>query len=91
MNMLINVKRGRYTMPTLRDIASRSGVSLSTVSRVMNGHPSVAPGLVTKVLETAAELGYEKTPRNNEKQTLAVLVTWPSTFCPTKHILLGAS
>ncbi len=79
MNMLINVKRGRYTMPTLRDIASRSGVSLSTVSRVMNGHPSVAPGLVTKVLETAAELGYEKTPRNNEKQTLAVLVTWPST------------
>lgn len=66
-------------MPTLRDIAAQSGVSLSTVSRVMNGHPSVDPELATRVLETASELGYKKTTRNNEKQTLAVLVTWPST------------
>ena len=66
-------------MATLRDIALQSGVSLATVSRVMNGHPSVDPELATRVLQTASELGYEKPTRNIEKQTLAVLVTWPST------------
>jgi LacI family transcriptional regulator len=28
---------------TVRDIAARSGVSIATVSRVLNGHPSVSP------------------------------------------------
>jgi len=79
MNMIRDVRKESTSMPTLRDIASRSGVSLATVSRVMNGNPSVAPELVTRVLETAAELGYKKTSGNNQKQTLAALVTWPST------------
>lgn len=66
-------------MATLRDIAVRSGVSLSTVSRVLNGHQSVDSTVAAKVLNIASELGYEKNTRKNEKQTLAVLVTWPST------------
>ena len=66
-------------MATLRDIATRSGTSLATVSRVLNGHQSVDPTLAARVLDTASELGYIRNIRNNEKQTIAVLVTWPST------------
>lgn len=67
-------------MATLRDIAARAGTSLATVSRVLNGHPSVDPTLAAKVLRTASELGYTRNNRRkNEKQTIAVLVTWPST------------
>lgn len=66
-------------MTTLRDIAKVADVSLATVSRVLNGKQSVAPALASKVLDAAEELGYEKSVRKNEKQTLAVLVTWPST------------
>lgn len=66
-------------MPTLRDIAARSGTSLATVSRVLNGHQTVNASVAARVLEVATELGYEKSSRNKLKQTLAVLVTWPST------------
>ncbi len=66
-------------MATMRDIATRSGVSLATVSRVLNGHQTVNADVAARVLEVASELGYEKISRKNEKQTLAVLVTWPST------------
>ena len=67
-------------MATLRDIAARAGTSLATVSRVLNGHPSVDPILATRVFDAASELGYTKNNhRKNKKQTIAVLVTWPST------------
>lgn len=65
-------------MPTLRDIAKRSGASLATVSRVLNGRGSVNSKLAAKVLKAASELGYEKQRGKHEKQTIAVLVTWPS-------------
>lgn len=66
-------------MSTLREIAARSGTSLATVSRVLNGHQTVNAAVAARVLEVAAELGYEKRTGNKLKQTLAVLVTWPST------------
>jgi len=65
-------------MPTLRDIAKLSGTSLATVSRVLNGQRTVNPELAAKVLKVASELGYEKQRGKHEKQTIAVLVTWPS-------------
>ena len=43
--------------PTLTDIASHSGVSAATVSRVMNRSGSVSNELVTKVNQTIRELG----------------------------------
>lgn len=43
---------------TIRDVAQRAGVSLSTVSRVLNHNQSVAPELVKKVLAAAQELDY---------------------------------
>jgi LacI family transcriptional regulator len=44
---------------TIRDVARRAGVSLSTVSQVLNGRPGYAsPATRDRVLSTARELGY---------------------------------
>ena len=45
---------------TLREIAERSGVSVSTVSRILSGDMSRKPSEETasRVLQTAQELGY---------------------------------
>ena len=42
---------------TMRDIAAYCGVSLSTVSRVLNGKGGVSPDKAEAVLKAAAELG----------------------------------
>ena len=43
---------------SMADVAARAGVSHQTVSRVVNGHPSVAPGTRERVERAIAELGY---------------------------------
>lgn len=45
--------------PTIKDVAERAGVSLKTVSRVINNEPSVMQGTRTRVLHAIAELDYE--------------------------------
>lgn len=47
---------------TITDLARHVGVSVSTVSRVMNGNPTVAPELAQRVRAAAAELGYSASP-----------------------------
>ena len=42
----------------MADVAARAGVSHQTVSRVVNGHHSVAPGTRERVERAIAELGY---------------------------------
>jgi LacI family transcriptional regulator len=45
---------------TLRDVAERSGVSITTVSRILNGHETgvkVRPETRERILSTAADLG----------------------------------
>jgi LacI family transcriptional regulator len=44
--------------PTMKDVAAVAGVSLSTVSRVVNGFPPVAPELAVKVERAVEMLGY---------------------------------
>src|SRR5690349_7515160 len=44
--------------PTMKDVAAVAGVSLSTVSRVVNGSPPVAPELAIKVERAVEMLGY---------------------------------
>lgn len=44
--------------PTLQDIAKKAGVSVATVSYVLNGTGSVSPGVRKKVRETAKAIGY---------------------------------
>jgi DNA-binding LacI/PurR family transcriptional regulator len=42
----------------MSDVAASAGVSHQTVSRVVNGHPNVAPATRERVLRAIAELGY---------------------------------
>ncbi|WP_345635372.1 LacI family DNA-binding transcriptional regulator [Rugosimonospora acidiphila] len=51
---------GTARRPTMVDVARRAGVSLKTVSRVVNGEPAVAQALTDRVLEAIAELGFRR-------------------------------
>src|SRR5919109_2161111 len=44
--------------PTMRDVAALAGVSLKTVSRVVNREPGVSPELAGRVLDAVGLLGY---------------------------------
>jgi len=42
----------------MKDVAALAGVAIKTVSRVMNGDPTVAPDLADRIRDAAAKLGY---------------------------------
>jgi LacI family transcriptional regulator len=50
----------------IRDVADRALVSIGTVSRVINNHPSVETELRMRVLSAVKELGYVHRPRLQE-------------------------
>ncbi len=52
--------QGRTERATMVDVARDAGVSLKTVSRVINGEPGVKPTTIEKVLRASAELRYER-------------------------------
>src|SRR3954462_12243077 len=49
----------RTTRPTMRDVAVLAGVSLKTVSRVINDEPGVAATTADRVVAGIAELGFQ--------------------------------
>lgn len=49
-------------MVTMKDVARNAGLSLYTVSKVLNGHASVREGTRQKVLRACEDLGYERNP-----------------------------
>jgi LacI family transcriptional regulator len=81
--------------PQIADVAARAGVSLATVSRVMNGNPSVDQALAEKVRAAAEELNYSASPLARglvlgKTNTIAVVV--PDLANPTFHgVLRGLS
>jgi LacI family transcriptional regulator len=52
--------------PTMKDVASRAGVALKTVSRVVNREPGVTPETTRRVLGAIEDLGF----RRNESARL---------------------
>lgn len=56
--MVNHVKVGQGKAPNMRDVAAAAGVSLSTVSLVVNGKPGVAPNRRERVIQVIKELGY---------------------------------
>jgi LacI family transcriptional regulator, galactose operon repressor len=60
----VNVNGGGR--PTMKDVASRAGVALKTVSRVVNGEPGVTPETAKRVLGAIEDLGF----RRNESARL---------------------
>lgn len=60
---------------TIKDIANRLGVAVSTVSKGLNGAPDISEDLRQLVLDTAVEMGYKtKKMRKEEHKKLAILV-----------------
>src|SRR6201991_5238712 len=52
--------------PTMKDVATRAGVALKTVSRVVNGEPGVTPETAGRVMGAIEDLGF----RRNESARL---------------------
>ena len=52
--------------PTMNDVARAAGVSLGTVSKVLNGNPTVAAELRERVLNAGA-IGYLSKPFNEDR------------------------
>lgn len=62
-------------MTTIKDIANRLGVSVSTVSKGLNGASDISEELRQTVLDTAIEMGYSlKKSKKPEHRKLAVFV-----------------
>lgn len=65
-------------MSGIKDVAKRAGVSISTVSNVLNKSKYVSPELVKRVEDAVAELSYEVNPiarsmKNNRTGTIGVI------------------
>ena len=64
---------------SIREVANRAQVAIGTVSRVINGHPSVSADRRQRVLDAIAELGYvpdmvAQSMRNRRSMTLACVM-----------------
>jgi LacI family transcriptional regulator len=65
----------------IQDVAELAGVSIATVSRVLNDHPDVSPSTRDEVIRYARELGYNGTRRTdavNGRRTRLIALSVPS-------------
>jgi DNA-binding LacI/PurR family transcriptional regulator len=56
----VDIAGGGMDMVYLSDIAREAGVSVATVSRVMNNHPAISDETKARVAEVAERLGYQR-------------------------------
>jgi len=80
------------SMATMKDIAERLGVSMSTVSKGLNGGSDISESLRQAILDTAVELGYTnsrtKKPQNRRIAVfIANMIPHESTDLPSRIIL----
>jgi DNA-binding LacI/PurR family transcriptional regulator len=76
---------------TIRDVATRAGVSYQTVSRVLNDRPDVAEGTRRRVKQVIAELGYRpnraaKSLAGRESCVLGAIVRGFNYFGPAQLV-----
>jgi len=67
-------------MASIKDVAKRAGVSISTVSNVINGTKHVSDKLKQKILDAINELNYEVDPvarslKSKKTMTIGVIIT----------------
>lgn len=79
----------------IHDVAERAGVSIATVSRVLNDHPDVSAATRDEVLRHARELGYTGTGRRQDvaapPSTQLIALSVPSVQTDyVKEIVAGA-
>lgn len=61
--------QGAQARVTVRDVAARTGLSIATVSRVLNGRANVAPDTRERVLAALGQLGRQAPRRRGERAT----------------------
>ena len=64
-------------MSTIRKVARQAGVSIATVSRVVNGSTVVAPELRDRVLEAVSLCGYSPTVGRRSAASIGLVYTGP--------------
>jgi LacI family transcriptional regulator len=67
-------------LTNIKDVAARAGVSVATVSRVLNEHPAVRPGTRDRVLMAMTELGYRpngvaRSLRTHQTRTIGLVIS----------------
>lgn len=71
---------------TIADVAAAAGVSVSTVSRILNGKPDVSPATRERVQRVIAELGY--TPQVSAQSLAARRSRTIALLFPMDHVRL---
>ena len=79
---------------TIADVATEAGVSIATVSRVVNGQYGVAPGTFSRVQAVIADLGYEsslvaRSLRSRRTNVIGIIVADLEPF--SAELLKGAA
>ncbi len=69
----------RDQLPTIREVAKTAGVSVGSVSRVLNANDSVSPDIRARVQDAIAQLGYTpnlvaQTMRSKISRTIACII-----------------
>jgi DNA-binding LacI/PurR family transcriptional regulator len=64
-------------MSTIRKVAKQAGVSIATVSRVVNGSSTVAPELRERVLDAVSRCGYAPTVGRRSEASIALVYAGP--------------
>ena len=77
----------------MADVAARAGVSVMTVSRVLNGFPGVAPKTRRRVEQAVAQLGYQantaaRVLAGGRSRTVGVVAVETEQYGPS-HMLFG--
>lgn len=91
--MILAGKKAR-AKATITDVAGRAGVSIKTVSRVVNNEPNVRASTRDKVLRAAKALRYQPNPSarglaGNKSFSLGLLYEAPHEFSYVKNALDG--
>ncbi|CAM5783709.1 LacI family DNA-binding transcriptional regulator [Cellulomonas persica] len=78
--------------PAMSDVALAAGVSHQTVSRVLNGHPSVRPETRLRVQDAIARLGYRRNSAaralvTRRSDTLGVVTPASALYGPTSTLV----
>src|SRR5215216_742402 len=76
-DMVLHVETFTGRRPTMKEVARTAGVSLATVSRVVNGTGDVRPDLVDRVNDAVRMLGYRRdltasTLRRADRQSASI-------------------
>lgn len=85
-------RRSARRQPGMHDVAARAGVSHQTVSRVLNGDPTVRPATRETVLEAVRALGYRRNRAaralvTRRTATVGVLAPGSALFGPTSTLV----